>query len=123
MYQRALNGYEKAWGPDHTLTLNTVNNLGLLYKTQGKLNEAEEMYQRALNGYEKALGPIQVITYVPAMNTFENLAVLFSQTGRVDSAKELYRRAQQGLGTAFGHSSKRCKNISIALADLSINNT
>ena len=30
MYQRALQGREKAWGPDHTSTLSTVNNLGLL---------------------------------------------------------------------------------------------
>jgi Tfp pilus assembly protein PilF len=48
MYQRALQGYEKAWGPDHTKTLNTVNNIGILYNKQGKLVEAEEMYQRAL---------------------------------------------------------------------------
>ncbi|KAF2786019.1 hypothetical protein K505DRAFT_193517, partial [Melanomma pulvis-pyrius CBS 109.77] len=57
MYQRALQGKEKAWGPEHTSTLDTVNNLGILYKNQGKLVEAEKMYQRALQGYEKALGP------------------------------------------------------------------
>jgi hypothetical protein len=28
MYKRALLGYEKAWGPDHTETLDTVNKLG-----------------------------------------------------------------------------------------------
>jgi hypothetical protein len=33
MYQRALQGYEKAWGPEHTSTLATVNNLASLYKT------------------------------------------------------------------------------------------
>ena len=27
MYQRALQGYDKAWGPEHTSTLGTVNNL------------------------------------------------------------------------------------------------
>jgi Tfp pilus assembly protein PilF len=47
MYQRALQGYEKAWGPEHTSTLRIVNNLGLLYVSQGKLDEAEQMYQRA----------------------------------------------------------------------------
>jgi hypothetical protein len=31
MYLRALAGYEKALGPGHPSTLNTVNNLGLLY--------------------------------------------------------------------------------------------
>ena len=53
MYRWALEGYEKAWGPEHTSTLNTVNNLGLLYAEQSKMQEAEAMYQRALEGYEK----------------------------------------------------------------------
>jgi len=41
MYQRALEGLEKAFGPEHTSTLQTVNNLGTLYKNQGKLAEAK----------------------------------------------------------------------------------
>ena len=57
MYQRALQGYEKAWGPDYTSTLFMVNNLGNLYRNQGKLVEAEQMYQQALLGYEKVWGP------------------------------------------------------------------
>jgi hypothetical protein len=51
-----LEGYENALGLEHTLTLNTVNNLGLLYNDQGKQAEAEGMYQRALKGYKNALG-------------------------------------------------------------------
>jgi tetratricopeptide (TPR) repeat protein len=50
MYLRALEGKEKAWGPEHTSTLNTVNNLGLLCTNQGKMVEAEKMYLRALRG-------------------------------------------------------------------------
>ena len=57
MLVRALAGKEKALGPEHTSTLDTVNNLGVLYSKQGKLREAEDMYVRALAGYEKALGP------------------------------------------------------------------
>ena len=48
MYKRALQGKEEALGPKHALTLNTVNNLGNLYKGNGKLAEAEKMYERAL---------------------------------------------------------------------------
>jgi tetratricopeptide (TPR) repeat protein len=44
MYERALRGYEKALGAEHTSTLQTVNNLGNLYADQGKLVEAEQMY-------------------------------------------------------------------------------
>ena len=56
MFQRALTGHEKALGPEHTSTLIMVHSLGLLYKDEGKLTEAEVMFQRALVGQEKALG-------------------------------------------------------------------
>jgi tetratricopeptide (TPR) repeat protein len=63
MYQRALEGKEKALGREHTSTLDTVNNLGNLYSDQGKLDEAEKMYQQALEGYEKALGLENAVFY------------------------------------------------------------
>jgi len=47
MYGRALAGKEKIHGPEHTSTLDTVNNLGLIYADQGRLAEAEAMYGRA----------------------------------------------------------------------------
>ncbi|SLM38014.1 nb-arc and tpr domain protein [Lasallia pustulata] len=56
MYRRALEGREKAWGPEHTSTLGTVNNLGNLYKDQGKMAEAEAMYRRALEGQDGRSG-------------------------------------------------------------------
>jgi Tfp pilus assembly protein PilF len=31
--------------------LDTVNNLGILHKNQGRLTEAESMYRRALSGF------------------------------------------------------------------------
>ena len=55
MNNRALQGKEEALGPKHTSTLSTVNNLGNLYKNQGRLAEAEAMYNRALQGSEEAL--------------------------------------------------------------------
>src|ERR1700741_2582461 len=76
--QRALQGYEKAWGPEHTSTLDTVNNLGNLYANQGKMDEAERMYQRALQGYEKAWGPEHTST----LNTVNNLGILYKDQGR-----------------------------------------
>ena len=60
------------------MTLNMVNNLGILYKDQGKLDEAEKMFQWALQGYEKALGREPVKTYIPALNTAYNLGLLFT---------------------------------------------
>src|SRR5207248_1015961 len=57
IYQRVLAGEEKALGPDHISTLNSIHNLGILYSDQGKLKEAEEMYQLTLTGYGNILGP------------------------------------------------------------------
>jgi tetratricopeptide (TPR) repeat protein len=59
MYQRALQGSEKALTPEDTYTLNLI---GQLYILHGRLRDAEEMYQRALQGYEKALGPEHTLT-------------------------------------------------------------
>jgi hypothetical protein len=59
LYQWVLQGKEKAWGLEHTSTLNTVNNLG---------NKAEKMYQRALDGYAKVVSPDNLMTNVLALS-------------------------------------------------------
>ncbi|KAF7139716.1 hypothetical protein CNMCM5793_007554 [Aspergillus hiratsukae] len=98
MYQRALAGYDKALGPDHTSTLNTVHNLGILYSDQGKLKEAEEMYQRALVGFEKALGR----DHTDTLNTVNNLGNLYSDQGKLKEAEKMYQRALAGKEKALG---------------------
>ena len=60
MYQRALQGYEKATGPDSISTyvpaLNTTFNLGLLFEHQAKIAPARIMFSKALRGYEQVFG-------------------------------------------------------------------
>ncbi|KAN0067101.1 HET domain containing protein [Elaphomyces granulatus] len=117
MYQRALQGYEKAWGPDHTSTLDTVNNLGILYKFKGKLDEAEKMYQRALQGKEKVWGPDHTST----LDTVNNLGDLYRNRGKLDEAEKMYQRALQGKEKAWGpdHTSTldTINNLGILYAD------
>ncbi len=48
MYEHALQGNEKALSLEHISTLDTVNNLDILYVDQGKLGEAEKMFECAL---------------------------------------------------------------------------
>ena len=86
MYQRALEGHEKARGPDHTSTLRAVDNLGNLYRYQGKLQEAEAMYQRALEGYEKTRGPDHMST----LDTVNNLGNLYCDQGKLQEAEAMY---------------------------------
>ncbi|KAI9685461.1 MAG: hypothetical protein M1822_004592 [Bathelium mastoideum] len=97
MYMRALQGYEAALGPKHTLTLDTVNNLGILYKDQGKLAEAEAMYMRALQGKEEVLGP----RHTSALMTINNLGDLYAKQGKLAEAEAMRIRALRGKMDIF----------------------
>jgi len=98
MYLRARKGYEQALGQKHPSTLTTLNNLGVLYSDQSKLNEAEEMYQQALEGYEEALGPMHTST----LDTLNNLGVLYSDQGNLVKAEETYAKVLDGYEKALG---------------------
>jgi hypothetical protein len=56
LHLRALKAKEISWGIEHITTLDTVNDLGVLYAKQGNLREAEIMYVRALARFHKVLG-------------------------------------------------------------------
>ncbi|PVH69292.1 hypothetical protein DL98DRAFT_522282 [Cadophora sp. DSE1049] len=86
MYERALKGYEKALGREHTSTLST-----------GKLAEAEEMNERALKGREKALGREHTST----LSTVNNLGLLYADQGKLAEAEEMYERALKGYEKAL----------------------
>ncbi|KAK4870406.1 hypothetical protein LT330_004754 [Penicillium expansum] len=98
MYERALEDKEKAWGRDHTSTLDTVNNLGNLYADKGRLQEAEAMYERALEGYEKVWGRDHTST----LHTVNNLGLLYADQGRLQEAEAMYERALEGCEKAWG---------------------
>ncbi|KAF2260428.1 hypothetical protein CC78DRAFT_473000, partial [Lojkania enalia] len=68
MYQRALEGYEKAWGPDYTSILSTVNNLGNLYAVQRKLTKVEKTLLYALKGKEKVWGSNYYLSLSPIIS-------------------------------------------------------
>jgi len=117
MYDRALQGYEEAFGPEHISILDTVNNLGNLYANQGKLAEAEAMYDRALQGYIEALGSKHIST----LDTVNNLGNLYVNQGRLAEAKAMYDRALLGKEETLGpkHTSTlgTVKNLGILYAD------
>jgi tetratricopeptide (TPR) repeat protein len=118
MYQRALQGKEKAWGPEHTSTLDTVNNLGLLYADLGRLDEAEKMYQRALDGYAQTISPDFFMTYVPALNNMWAFASLRKSQNHVDDARDWYSQALVGYEKTFGPEHDKCESLRDELASL-----
>jgi len=90
MCSRALEEYEKTLEPEHILTLGMFNNLGILYRLQGMLSEAEKVFRQALEGYEHALGPKSIATHVAALSTAYNMALLFETQGDVSRAGAIY---------------------------------
>ncbi|KAK3177704.1 hypothetical protein K4F52_009552 [Lecanicillium sp. MT-2017a] len=98
MYSRALQGYEKAWGPEHMSTLLTIQNIGNLYKDQKRFEEAEAMYSQALQGLEKTYGPEHSSTLI----TVHNLGSLYVGQERYEEAEAMYNRALQGKKKAWG---------------------
>ncbi|KAF2261311.1 hypothetical protein CC78DRAFT_583855 [Lojkania enalia] len=107
-------------GPEHTSTLSTVNNLGNLYKSLGRLDDAEEMYRRALQGYEKAIKPENVPTYLPALTTMWGFASLCDCQHRVEDARAWYSKALSGYENVVGTDHPKCEMLRSRLAALSI---
>jgi tetratricopeptide (TPR) repeat protein len=121
MYERALQGREKAWGAEHASTLSIDNHLGILYADLGRLDEAEKMYERALNGYSKAISPRHLGTYVPALNNMWAFASLCEDQGRIDDARDWYSQALLGYQKPFGQDHEKCETLRKQLASLVAN--
>ncbi|MCJ1268875.1 hypothetical protein MMC22_008763 [Lobaria immixta] len=98
MYQWALEGNEKAWGPNQMSMLDTFNKLGILYERQGKMVEAEAMYRRALEGKEKAWGPDHPST----LDAVNDLGTIYADQCKMAEAEAMLRRALEGKEKAWG---------------------
>ncbi|KAK5238550.1 hypothetical protein LTR47_000293 [Exophiala xenobiotica] len=98
IYQHVLAGTEQELGPTHIQTLQTFNNVGILYMDEGKLEQAEEYCLRALTGYEQELGPAHKST----LDTVNNVGVLYSDQGKLEQAEKYYLRALAGRQQALG---------------------
>ncbi|KAL2817897.1 hypothetical protein BDW59DRAFT_181989 [Aspergillus cavernicola] len=87
-YKRALAGKKKLLGADHTSTLETMNNLGLVYTNRRKMQDAEQML----------LGPKHSST----LHSVNNLGFLYTRKGNLEKAEKMYKRALSGFQKALG---------------------
>ena len=88
LYTLALEEAEK-FGPTDPRLATSLNNLALLYKTQGDYAKAEPLYKRSLAIVEKALGP----DHPSVATSLENYAKLLRATKREAEAEKLDNRA------------------------------
>jgi tetratricopeptide (TPR) repeat protein len=89
-YQRALAIWEKALGPKNPDVVRSLNNLAVLYRSEGKYDGAERLYQRSLAIREKTLGP----NHPDVATILENHAALLCKTGREMHARPLNARTK-----------------------------
>ena len=85
----ALASVERLLGPTNPVLAQTLNNLAGLYKTQGKLDEAEVLLLRVRKIVEGALG----FEHPVVVGSLSNLAELYRTQGKYEQAESLFKRA------------------------------
>ena len=111
LFERALTIREKALGPEHPDTAQSLNNIGFLRMAQSDLAGARPLFERALAIHEKALGPEHPDT-AQSLNNIAGLLYrqrdLFGRgrcmSARWPSARKLLVRSipiRQGASTIF----------------------
>ncbi len=89
LMRRALEIYEKSYGPEHPDVAADLNNLAQLLQATNRLGEAEPLMRRALTIDEKSYGP----EHPDVATDLNNLALLLQATNRLAEAEPLMRRA------------------------------
>jgi tetratricopeptide (TPR) repeat protein len=98
MHQEILRRKEKTLGEDHISTLDTVKHLAGLYRSQGRLAEAETMYERALNGETNT----SIEDNLSTLHTANILGVLYAKRKRLADSKAMFLRAAEGYAKILG---------------------
>ena len=97
LFESALKEAE-GFGPSDPRLATSLNNLALLYATQGKYDQAEPLYKRSLAIREKALGP----HHPDVAASLNNVAELYRAQGKYDQAEPLYQRSLASWEKALG---------------------
>jgi CHAT domain-containing protein/tetratricopeptide (TPR) repeat protein len=97
-YQEAVKLSETALGPEHPLTMDSMNRLAWLYSQLGFFDQALPLAQQALQRSEKALGP----GYPRTARSLWVLGSIYGQMGAYDQALPLSQRALQVSEKALG---------------------
>jgi len=84
----AITMWKGALGPEYPEVMNSLNNLALLYSSQEKYAQAEQLYKQVLIVKEKAFGP----DHPEIANVLENMVNLYKKSGKTKLAKELEER-------------------------------
>jgi tetratricopeptide (TPR) repeat protein len=114
LYERALAICEKALGPEHPATGESLNDLALLLKNPDDLATARPLFERNVAICEKALGP----EHPKTAQSVNNLALLLQVAGDLATARPLYERALAMWENVLGHAHPNTNRARSNLAKL-----
>ena len=95
------------FGMDHVNYAIALNNLGMVYRHQGKYAEVDPLFQRALAIRESKLGK----DHPEVANSLNNLALVYSDQGKYAEAIPLYQRALAIAETKLGKDHPALNNL------------
>jgi len=94
-------------------TSTLINNLGVLYKNQGKYELAEQLYVELMGARRATLGD----QHPKTLNSISNLGLLYSEQGKHDLAEQLYLEAlgarRATLGDKHPHTLTSINNLGL----------
>lgn len=93
-----LHGYREVLGTDHPQTIQIMKRLGEMYRSLGKLDQAEVLIQESLALRRQALDANDAQTF----STLQSLAGVYYSQGLYTKAESLYSQAAENLATILG---------------------
>jgi tetratricopeptide (TPR) repeat protein len=112
---RARALHRDVLGPEHALTLGSVNNLAVVYTLRGRLDEARKLHEETLAIRRRLIGPEAPQT-LASMN---NLALILERQGKVGEARQLHeetlRVRRRTRGPEHSETLQSMMNLAVAL--------
>lgn len=113
---RAIEMLEQAMGPEHPRVAVAYNNLGNLFATDERYQEAREAYQTAMDRRVRVLGP----EHPHVATSYTNLGNVMAHFGELDQAEEYQRKAlsirTRALGSDHPTVADAFGNLAVVLA-------
>jgi len=97
-YERALTFYERAFGGEHLIVIDVLNNIGVAHDRMGHYREALAYYERALDARRRQFGDAHPTT----ANALGNVGATHLSLGRYGEAIAELEQAVATYESAFG---------------------
>ena len=114
--EKAMELFEQAYGEDHLETAGAMSEAGILYRAQGRHEDAQRCLGSALRIHRREHGPDSV----EAARDLHNLASSYEESGDIDAAAALYEQALELQERIVGGDQEDLAEMQFSVAGLYI---